>query len=290
MPDIIDVSASCGSHAGFFAGAGVKTVIRYYSRDTGRPSKRLSRQEARRFTSAGLRVGAVHEARRGDLIESFTKELGNLDGAHAQGYGASEIGQPAGSAIYFAVDLDASAAQIRDAVLPYFQGIADAFGAAVEGQPRYKVGVYGSGAACAAVLDAGLAELAWLAQSRGWAGFKAFQDSKRWSMRQLMQIRIDEVDCDPDEANPERSEIGDFFLETPSEHETIISGAPLAVIARDGLRLRSGPGTEFNVLRLIPNGTKVHPIKAVGDWTMVDLVGDLAADGFVNTHFLGPIA
>ena len=55
MPDIIDVSASCDPHAGFFAGAGVKTVIRYYSRDTGRPSKRLSRQEAQSFAAAGLR-------------------------------------------------------------------------------------------------------------------------------------------------------------------------------------------------------------------------------------------
>ena len=46
MPEIIDVSYSCGSQAGYLAGAGVKTIIRYYSRDTGIPKKRLSAQEA----------------------------------------------------------------------------------------------------------------------------------------------------------------------------------------------------------------------------------------------------
>jgi hypothetical protein len=60
----------------------------------------------------------------------------------------------------------------------------------------------------------------------------------------------------------------------------------LTVVARPGLRLRSGPGTDFDVIRLIPFGTQVHPVKTVGSWTQVDLLGDAAADGFVHSSFL----
>src|SRR5437868_14264885 len=99
MPDIIDVSTTCGSQAGFLAGSGVKTIIRYYSRNTGIPSKRLSRAEALQFDAAGMRIAVVHEAKRGDLVSSFTHEQGLSDGAYARAYGAQTIGQPANTAI-----------------------------------------------------------------------------------------------------------------------------------------------------------------------------------------------
>jgi hypothetical protein len=294
MPEIIDVSHACGSRAGFLASNGVKTIIRYYSRDTGQPLKRLARDEARSFSGAGLKLCIVHEARHGDRIESFSEDLGHQDGTYAREYAATEIGQPAGSVIYFAVDFDATVQQIQDAVLPFFRGIAEAM-SGDNGLPRYRIGIYGSGAVCAAVLDATLAEFAWLAQSRGWLGFKAFLDSNRWTMRQLMPSNIGEIGCDPDIANPGNPDIGDFSFAAPPPVSAPTPPpapppAPLMVIARAGLRLRSGPGTEFDVLKVLPNGAKVHPIKAVGDWTMVDLNGDGAADGFVNTHFLAPVA
>jgi Domain of unknown function (DUF1906)/Bacterial SH3 domain len=278
MPDIIDVSFACGDQAGFLAGAGVQTIIRYYSRDTGLPGKRMSKSEALSFTAAGLRLAIVHEAKHGNKIESFTQSIGELDGAYARGYAARIIGQPTGSAIYFAVDVDASAKQIHDSVLPYFQGVTTAF-ATQNGQPNYRVGVYGSGATCEAVLDAGLATFAWLAQSKGWAGYKAFLQSNRWSLLQSMPSKVGEIDCDLDRAN---GDFGEFWLSTGGSP---VAGA-MTVIARPGLRLRAGPGTDFDVLQVLPFGTKVHPVRAVGDWTMVDLAGDAAADGFVSSHFL----
>ena len=66
MSEVIDVSFACGSYAGYLAGAGVRTVIRYYSRDTGHPEKRLTRPEASAFAAAGLRLAVVHEAKFGD--------------------------------------------------------------------------------------------------------------------------------------------------------------------------------------------------------------------------------
>ncbi|WP_161564126.1 DUF1906 domain-containing protein [Cupriavidus lacunae] len=166
MTSIIDVSSACGSKATALNAAGIKTVIRYYSRDTIRPSKRLTQTEAEQLMEAGLRLCIVHEGRFGDKAANFERATGVADAMYARTYGASIIRQPARSTIYFGIDFDASTSEIRDRVIPYFQGIADAL-AAPTGEPDYMVGVYGSGATCEAILDAGLAELAWLAQSTG---------------------------------------------------------------------------------------------------------------------------
>lgn len=279
MPDIIDVTYSCGEQAGYLAGSGVKTIIRYYSRDTGMPAKRLSPAEAKAFANAGLRLAIVHEARFGDQIASFTEVLGELDAAYARQYGGRVISQPEASAVYFAVDLDTTPAQITDNIIPYFKGVATAMTAA-NGLPSYQIGIYGSGASCDAALSAGLARFAWLAQSKGWTGYKNFLQSKKWSLLQAMPGNVGEIDCDPDDAN---GDFGDFFL---SGAAAPAPEAALTVNARSGVRLRSGPGTDFDVLQVIPYGTQVHPIKTSGDWTMVSLTGDKAADGFVNSHFL----
>ena len=60
------------------------------------------------------------------------------------------------------------------------------------------------------------------------------------------------------------------------------------VIARDGLKLRSGPGTEFVAIRTMPEGTVVNILSREGMWGLVDLQGDAKADGFMNLPFLRP--
>ena len=279
MTDIIDVSFACGPQAADIAQAGVKTVIRYYSRNTGIPAKRLSKAEAVQLSAAGLTLGAVHEARRGDLIASFTQALGKADADYACQYAADTIDQPAGTAIYFAVDLDVSAAQLQASVIPYFKGVAQGMAAASR---SYRVGVYGSGLTCAGVLDEGLAALAWLCQSKGFAGYQNFLASNRWALQQLAVATVANLDCDPDVANPAIGDFGAFS----------VSGTPgmtaMKVIARSGLNLRGGPGLEYPSLALLPFGSHLLAGKIVGDWTQVDLVGDGALDGFVNRHYLAP--
>jgi putative chitinase len=61
------------------------------------------------------------------------------------------------------------------------------------------------------------------------------------------------------------------------------------VIARDGLKLRGGPGTEFTAIRTMPSGTIVNIISREGMWGLVDLEGDAKADGFMNLPFLRPM-
>lgn len=68
------------------------------------------------------------------------------------------------------------------------------------------------------------------------------------------------------------------------------ASTPHTVIARDGLRLRSSPSTQADIVRLVPHGTRVHVIARHGDWSLVDLQGDGQADGFMSHAFLRPLA
>lgn len=61
------------------------------------------------------------------------------------------------------------------------------------------------------------------------------------------------------------------------------------VIARDGLLLRGGPGTEFPKRGSLPFGTEVNAIARAGDWLAVDLQGDGKADGFMHASLLAPV-
>jgi hypothetical protein len=60
------------------------------------------------------------------------------------------------------------------------------------------------------------------------------------------------------------------------------------VNARDGLKLRSGPSTDFPAIRTIAEGTPVNVLSREGMWALVDLAGDGRADGFMNFPFLRP--
>ena len=58
------------------------------------------------------------------------------------------------------------------------------------------------------------------------------------------------------------------------------------VIARDGLRLRSGASQDAGVIRTIPEGTVVNVLSREGTFALVDLEGDGKADGFMSLPFL----
>ena len=68
------------------------------------------------------------------------------------------------------------------------------------------------------------------------------------------------------------------------------SGVEHVVIARNGLRLRSAPSLEADIARVMPLGTRLHVLERHGDWALVDLNGDAAADGFMHHAFLRPVS
>src|SRR5207248_10640614 len=105
----------------------------------------LSAKEARALSGLGWNVVAVfgsHSHHR----DYFSYTRGYWDAMQAAQQ-ARAVGQPGGSAIYFAVDFDARGAYIVP-IDQYFRGITNGLAAAGAGRPEYKVGVYGSGAVC----------------------------------------------------------------------------------------------------------------------------------------------
>src|SRR5260221_6865427 len=149
----------CRAFASCIAATGMKFVVRYYSTSV---RKTMTLAEAVALSEAGLQVAAVYED-SSNASQFFSAELGKEHAARALLLAAG-IGQPAGSAIYFAVDFDATAAEVRRPITDYFQEVSAALAVA---PTRYAVSVYGSGLTCRMIRDAGLAALTWLAGSTG---------------------------------------------------------------------------------------------------------------------------
>ena len=225
-----DTPLDMGRHAPALRRRGYDFVMRCYSRDPGR---NLGLHEARRLSDAGLKIGALwvhgatHEA-------YFTRQQGLLDGADALRL-ARAAGQPAGSAIYVAVGHDATAEEVNGPIAAYFTGIR----ATLSGPAGYRVGVHGSGRCCAAMIDRGLATLAWLSQARGFAGTQSYAFAMRYDLLQWMATRIElaaeTFDITPDIGNPGR----DSGLFQMAAYAPATPALPLPPAARQPAELRT---------------------------------------------------
>ena len=182
---------------------GFDFVLRYYSHTA---SKNLSLGEAQALSAAGLQIGVVWET-AATHASFFSRAQGLSDGSAALLCAQTVIGQPAASCIYFAVDYDATEADIDGCISDYFGGIVAAF-AASQGA-RYAIGVYGSGLSCSTLVEKGFASMSWLSQSTGFAGSKAYAQSQAWNLSQGMPQRLTMDDgfvlsFDPDSSNADR--------------------------------------------------------------------------------------
>ncbi len=178
----IDASTPCTSAASCLKQAGLEFVGRYYA-VAAESWKVLTSAEAQALGAAGLRIVAVWESGSPTQASYFSHAQGVQDGQGARAQ-ALALGQPAGTPVYFAVDYDAAASDISGVITQYFEGLQAAFGTG--GAPFYAVGVYGSGAVCQAMLAAGLASRAWLAESTGWSGSSSFTG---WNIKQSATIQ-----------------------------------------------------------------------------------------------------
>jgi hypothetical protein len=195
MPKGIDLPTDVGGKIDAIREANLDFVIRYYRNPTSQwPS--LSASEARLLSNAGLTVVAIWEAASAHI--SYFTHLDGVNDATSAYHQAHGIGQPVGSAIYFAVDFDARDGADTAAVTDYFRGVAAGFVAAAAGDaPAYKVGVYGSGAICAAMIGAGLAEYSWTALSTDWRGTSTYTN---WNIKQGPKDPSLPFDHDSDQA------------------------------------------------------------------------------------------
>lgn len=130
--------------------AGVTFVCRYLSPEI---QKNLSLNEARAYASAGIDVVVVWESTGSRALAG--RIAGTVD-AHGALKQAHQCRIPAGRPIYFAVDLETSAASVAE----YFAGVESVLG-------RAGTGVYGSYAVCAGLFDRGLVGFGW--QTYAWS-------------------------------------------------------------------------------------------------------------------------
>jgi len=113
---------------------------------------------------------------------------------------------------------------------------------------------------CSSVHKRGLAEFIWLALSRGYRGTKAEHDAGRFHLAQRAPVANEKfcgLSVDVDESNPERPDFGAFTIPTASDPSSDI-GKRYVVVARSGLRLREGPGTQFEIIGTLRNGQVVY--------------------------------
>jgi hypothetical protein len=118
--------------------------------------KRLAREEAEAISAAGLHILSVFETAAHRAAGGAA--AGQADGAAAYRE-AESIGQPAGSAIYFAVDCQARPEEF-DEIEAYLRAAAAQI-------PGYETGVYGSYAVIEGMADRGACKHYW--QTYAWS-------------------------------------------------------------------------------------------------------------------------
>lgn len=81
----------------------------------------------------------------------------------------------------------------------------------------------------------------------------------------------------------------DAFLNTTDMPQAIHaddSRTVYSVAARDGLRVRSGAGTQFEIQKVLPKDAQVYVVREKDGWAAIDAEGDGAIDGWVSMDFL----
>jgi hypothetical protein len=69
-------------------------------------------------------------------------------------------------------------------ILPFVETYFRKVNTEMKADGRYKIGVYGSGAVCRAILSKGLAQYCWLAMSEGWPGTRDYLRKGNWVLAQ----------------------------------------------------------------------------------------------------------
>lgn len=200
-------------------------VFRYYSMTTTQPQKRLTRKEAEAISGAGLQIGVVYQDNPTSAAY-FSHSRGHQDGVNAC-HSARNLLQPAGSCIYFAVDYDASPANIAGPILDYFNGVNQGVQDACGGINRYAIGVYGSGAVCDFIkTHCVFVAYSWLAEAGGWLGSKTYAS---WDAAQTVaSAALCGLAADDYEENEAHDNFGGFSLgyATPAVVEVVAAAPP----------------------------------------------------------------
>jgi hypothetical protein len=179
----IDCSAPLTAQtAAALAAAGYRFACRYLVPERY-DWKRLTRAEAEAITAAGLHIVSVFETSAVRAVGGAA--AGSVDGAEAL-QEARLIGQPAGSAIYFAVDFDAHPVHF-DAIEAYLRAAV-----AVIGPAGYEIGVYGSCAVVDEMARRGVCQHFW--QTYAWSRGQRSAKANIWQYKNGQTVASHPVD------------------------------------------------------------------------------------------------
>jgi Domain of unknown function (DUF1906)/CHAP domain/Putative peptidoglycan binding domain len=235
----LDTSQNSRSLIDCLTAKGIMAIGRYYTKKRNN-SKILTADEARKLSAGGIRIWTVYQNRHREAVD-FSAIKGKQEAEDALDYAKTVINQPAGSAIYFSADFDASAAILNGSILPHFEAIVAAFAAA--GHP-YRIGIYSSGFVCKSLLAAGVVELTWLSQSSGFNGTAAFKASRRWNILQSLPVSqfcgFDD-DVDPDEINLDNADFGGFLLQVGQPQPAMQPGGQSPDMRLSAMALPASP-------------------------------------------------
>jgi hypothetical protein len=245
---IVDADFDVSPYLAQLKSAGVKTVGRYYDRAYGsgkgescyhHPLKTLTKAELTAIENAGLSVFVVFQhcgaqCVNFDLQNKETADKGRKD-AEAAVRLAQELGQPAETPIYFAIDFDPTpgrdnplpAARIWPSIEAYFDQVGE-----VLARTRWQVGVYGAGITCQRLKASGKAKYFWLSSSLGHVGSPEFFNGGQWHLFQnVIEIKRSYArnTFDTDVVNPVAPYFGQWTSRGPAmPHNTAAAAEILA--------------------------------------------------------------
>ena len=153
----------------------------------GGASKALSTTELQVLFNNNIRLFPIHQ-RSANYADYFTEANAIEDADSAFEY-ANNLHLQFGAIIYFAVDFDATDAQINSLIIPYFRKLYSRFMTVSKG--RYRVGVYGTRNLCTKVCNAGYAVSSFVSDmSTGFSGNLGFTIPENWALDQFATVTI----------------------------------------------------------------------------------------------------
>lgn len=167
-------------------GQGYEVAARYLTNAPIGIDKQIRADEIALANAAGVAIVPVYQT-SANYLGYFSYTQGQSDG-HAAYSRFRRLGLPDHTVVYFAVDFDATDAQIDAVVLPHFEGIRDYLTSTLGG---LTVGVYGTRNVCARVTAAQLAQFSFVAGlSTGWSGNLGFPLPSTWVLDQIQETTL----------------------------------------------------------------------------------------------------
>ena len=166
--------------------AGEKFICRYYTSE----GHCLTPEKIQDMRDYNFQIVSIYEDysyyRNNYTVDNirdfvFTAEMGAHD-ARAAYAKATSLGQPAGTAIYFAIEWGNNSNEYMLKLQEYFAAIKTYFNAQTT---KYKVGVYGNGEVCSLIKqNKGYADYSFLAGSTGWPGYTEYDSPSMYNIKQ----------------------------------------------------------------------------------------------------------